>query len=221
MEAIHGVLEWFIMIFVTLAGFAVGRWVPAHRFRILFGAVLLLTAFIFDLNNVKFRSEIANFVFYLLILVTVSETFWACVRKNSKILLSGALVMLIPVFIYVYAAMLLILPLPCHENRSELVSGYAGCDFGNYTVRKRLSFDPFSPAMLYTLSRNIRKTPLRKQVDKFTAPRGYVEAAFAPEWQCRADGKAKALLFIDGYLLWTLEEKSEEEKYGAAPKTGL
>jgi hypothetical protein len=45
-----------------------------------------------------------------------------------------------------------------------------------------------------------------------------MEAKFAPRWQCREDGRAKVYLSIDGYDLWALEDKTEEEKYAKLPK---
>jgi hypothetical protein len=76
-------------------------------------------------------------------------------------------------------------------------------------LAKRLSFDPFKPARVYSLDRAIRHTPLKKQVDRFSAPKGYAEAEFSPRWQCLDGGRAKAELIIDGYTLWALEDKAE------------
>lgn len=212
MESVHGILEWFIILLIMLAGFIANRLLPFRSIRCAFYVVLLLTAFILDLNKATFRSEAANVILYALILLSLTEIYWFCVRKKSKLLMTGAFVALVPIFLYVYAALLLIFPLPCHENRDELVDEYKSCSFGAYTLTKRLSFDPFSPAQVYVLHRDIRNTPLKKQVDKFPAPRGYIEAKFVPRWQCRDDGRAKVSLYIDGYTLWSLEDKTDEEK---------
>jgi hypothetical protein len=208
MEAVHGVLEWFIVVAVMVAGFAVSR-APFRRPRYAFYFFLLLTAFILDLNKASFRSDAANLIFYTLILLSITEIFWVCVRKKSKLLLCGAFVGLVPVFFYVFAAVLLIVPLPCHEKSNELIDEYKNCSFGAYTLTKRLSFDPFNSAGVYVLARDIKKTPLKKQADKFPAPKGYVEAKFVPRWQCREDGRAKVELYIDGYTLWGLEDKTD------------
>jgi len=212
LEAVHGVFEWFIIVAVMLAGFAVSR-APFRRIRYTLYVVLLLTAFVLDLNNATFRSDTANLAFYALMLLAITEIFWAAVRKKSKLLLCGSFVGLAPVFLYIYAAVLLIAPLPCHENRDELIDEYKSCSFGAYTLTKRLSFDPFNPAQVYILYRDIKNTPLKKQTDKFPAPKGYIEAKFVPRWQCREDGRAKVMLYIDGYTLWSLEDKTDEEKY--------
>jgi len=209
MEPIHGVLEWFIIIFIVAGGFAVNRWVPLKKARYPFYAALLLGAFILDLNRASFRSEALNCVLYLFILFALAEVFWICVRKKSRLLLGGAFVALVPVFLYVYAALLLTVPLPCHELRLG-VAGRHICGTRDYALTRRLSFDPFAPAQVYILNRDIRHTPLKRQLDKYRAPKGYIEANFAPQWECKADGKAKVDLYIDGYTLWTLEEKTGE-----------
>jgi hypothetical protein len=210
MESMHGVLEWFIMALIAPVGFVIGRWVPYRRARYAFYALALPAAFIMDLNKAAFRSDALNLLLYALILAAISEAFCVCVRKKSRLLLCGALAALTPVFLYVYAAALLIVPLPCHENRNELVDEYSACPAGTYVLTKRLSFDPFNPAQVYVLSRDVRRTPLKKQVDKYPAPEGYIEAKFTPRWECKEDGKAKVHLYIDGYTLWSLEEKAEE-----------
>ncbi|MCL2219355.1 MAG: hypothetical protein FWC23_03935 [Chitinispirillia bacterium] len=212
MEFIHGVLEWFIIVLIMPAGLLAGKLLPFRGIRCGFYVILLLAAFVLDLNKVTFRSDAANLVFYLLILLAFTEFFWFCVRKKSKLLLCGAFMGLVPVFLYVYAAALLLLPLPCHKNSGELVDEYKSCSFGAYKLTKRLSFDPFNPAQVYVLYRDIKNTPLKKQVDRFPSPKGYIEARFVPRWQCRGDGRAKVELYIDGYTLWGLEDKTDEEK---------
>jgi len=59
------------------------------------------------------------------------------------------------------------------------------------------------------VNRDIRYTPLRKQVDRYIAPSGYLEAAFSPRWRCLGGGRAQAELIVDGYTLWVLEDKAE------------
>ncbi|MCL2182505.1 MAG: hypothetical protein FWB85_03430 [Chitinispirillia bacterium] len=214
MESVHGVLEWFLIVVMMLAGFAVSR-APYRGGRYIFYIALLLTSFILDLNKCSFRYGAVNVALWLLILLSITEIFWTCVRKKSKLLLTGAFVGLVPVFLYVYAAVLLVCPLPCHERQGELIDEYKSCSYGTYTLTKRLSFDPFNPAQVYVLYRDIKNTPLRKQVDKFPAPKGYIEARFSPKWECRADGRGRVCLYIDGYTLWSLEDKPDAEKQAA------
>jgi len=209
MESTHGVLEWFIIVFIVVGGFAVNRWAPLKNVRYPFYVALLLGAFILDLNKASFRSGALNAVLYLFVLFAVSEAFWVCIRKKSRLLLTGAFVALVPVFLYAYAAFLLTVPLPCHDLRRELLGEYK-CGAGDYALTKRLSFDPFAPAQVYILTKDIRYTPLKRQIDRYPAPKGYIEAKFVPQWECKADGKAKVDLFIDGYTLWSLEEKAGE-----------
>ena len=209
MEPIHGVLEWFIIVFIVGGGFAVNRWAPLKNARRPFYVALLLGAFILDLNKASFRSDVLNAVLYLFVLFAVSEAFWVCIRKKSRLLLTGAFVALVPVFLYAYAALLLTVPLPCHDLRKELFDEYK-CGAVDYALTKRLSFDPFAPAQVYILTKDIRRTPLKRQIDKYPAPKGYIEAQFVPQWECKADGRAKVNLYIDGYTLWSLEDKAEE-----------
>jgi len=194
---------------MAVGGFAVNRWVPLKKARYPFYVFLLLGAFILDLNKASFRSDVANAVFYLFILFALSEVFWICVRKRSRLLLSGAFVALVPVFLYVYAALLLTVPLPCHDLRREFL-GEHECGVWDYALRKRLSFDPFTPAQVYILTKDIRRTPFKRQIDRFTAPKGYIEAQLVPQWECKADGRVKVNLDIDGYTLWSLEDKANE-----------
>jgi len=209
-ESAHGVLEWFIILAIIAAGIAVDRAVPWKKARYTVYAALLLTVFIFDLNKVSFRYAAVNAALYFLLMLIIVEAVLICVRKKSKLLLGGAFVLLAPVFLYIYAALLLIVPLPCHEQGGGGVIGaYDACGGKRYTVIKRLSFDPFRPARVYGLYRDIRRTPLKKQVDKYVAPFGYLEASFYPQWNCLSDGRAKAELIVDGYTLWVLEDKIE------------
>jgi hypothetical protein len=207
----HAVLEWFIVLLVIAAGLAVDRFAPAKNIRYPLYIAVLLTAFIFDLNKFSFRVAALNAVFYFAILLIVTEVFWICVRKKSKLLLGGAFVLLVPVFLYAFAAFLLIVPLPCHKNTGGRVGAYKACAGKSYALAKRLSFDPFNPAQVYILTRDLPHTPLKKQVDKFIAPKGYIEAVFSPDWQCQEGGRAKVDLYIDGYVLWSLEDKKAEE----------
>jgi len=209
-ESAHGVLEWFIILAIIAAGFAVDRAAPWKRARYLFYTALLLTVFILDLNKVTFRYAAVNAALYFLLMLIIVEVVLICVRKKSKLLLGGAFVLLAPVFLYLYAALLLIVPLPCHAaDGGGVVGAYDACGGKRYAVIKRLSFDPFRPARVYGLYRDIRHTPLRKQVDKYVAPSGYLEASFSPQWSCLSDGRARAELIVDGYTLWTLEDKIE------------
>jgi len=209
-ESIHGVLEWFILLAIVSAGFVVDRVAPYKRGRYLFYVVLLLMTFIFDLNKASFRSDIVNAIQYLLVLVIIVEIVLICVRKKSKLLLGGAFVLFVPVFLYVYSALLLIVPLPCHDKRGEIVSVYEDCVGKKYTLAKRLSFDPFRPAWVYGLNKDIRRTPLKKQVDKYVTPNGYLESGFSQQWRCVGD-RAQVELNVDGYTLWVLEDKAEKE----------
>jgi len=211
----HGVLEWFIILAIIAAGFAVDRAAPRKRARYPFYIALLLTAFIFDLNKASFRSDAVNAVMYFLVMVIIVEVFLICVRKKSKLLLGGALVLFVPVFLYVYAAFLLIVPLPCHHKSGGLASAYEECGGKRYALAKRLSFDPLRPAWVYSLNRDIRRTPLKKQVDRYVTPNGYLEAGFSQKWRCLGDGRAQVELIVDGYTLWVLEDKVESE--AAAP----
>jgi len=208
-ESVHGVFEWFLILAVISLGFIVDRFAPYKRWRYLFYVALLLTMFILDLNKASFRSDAVNAVMYLLVMVIIVEVVLICVRKKSRLLLGGALVLFVPVFLYVYAALLLIVPLPCHDRSAGVVGTYEACGGKRYVLTKRLSFDPLKPARVYGLNREIRHTPLKKQVDKFSAPKGYIEAEFSPLWSCLSDGRAKAELVVDGYTLWTLEDKVE------------
>jgi len=211
-ESIHGVLEWFIILAIIAVGIAVDRAAPYKRVRYPLYVVLLLTLFIFDLNKVSFRHNAVNAVMYFLVLVIIVEVVLICVRKKSMLLIGGAFVLLAPVFLYVYAALLLIVPLPCHEGSVAIAGTYEACGGHRYVLTKRLSFDPLKPARVYSLNRDIRHTPLRKQVDEYSPPSGYLEASFYPEWRCPDDGRAQADLIVDGYALWTLKDKTEEGK---------
>jgi len=208
-EALHGVLEALPLLLFIVAGFPIDRWVPARKARYLFYAALLLTAFIFDLNKVSFRTDLLNIIFYSLILVAISELLWICVRKKGRLLMGGALVIFIPFFVYAYVAVLMFLPFPCHVDKKE-IAGEFQCGEREYILHKRLSFDIFNPAQVYILTRNLRRTPLLRQVDKFPAPKGYIEAEFIPRWQCLSGG-VKVDLYIDGYTLWSLKEEPKED----------
>jgi hypothetical protein len=208
-ESIHGVLEWFIILAIVAVGIAVDRAAPYKRARYPLYIVLLLTLFIFDLNKVSFRYNAVNAVMYFFVMVIIVEVVMICVRKKSILLLGGAFVLLVPVFLYVYAAFLLIVPLPCHDGSVVVVGAYEACGGHRYVLTKRLSFDPLKPARVYGLNKDIRHTPLKKQVDKYSAPSGYLEASFSPQWRCLPDGRAQTELIIDGYTLWVLEDKAE------------
>jgi hypothetical protein len=208
-ESIHGVLEWFIILAIVAAGIAVDRVAPYKRVRYPLYIVLLLTLFIFDLNKVSFRHNAVNAVMYFFVTVIIVEAVLICVRKKSVLLLGGAFVMLVPVFLYVYAALLLIVPLPCHKKSGGILGTYEACGGHKYALTKRLSFDPLKPTQVYSLNKDIRHTPLKKQVDKYSAPSGYLEASFHPQWRCLSDGRAQAELIVDGYTLWVLEDKAE------------
>jgi len=203
-EAMHGVLEWLPLLLFAAAGFSLDRWVPAKKGRYIFYAVLLLTAFIFDLNKVSFRADWMNILFYSLILAMISELLWICARKNSKLLMGGALAVFVPVFVCAYFAAMTLLPFPCHEDKHE-TAGEFKCGAREYALRKRLSFDVFNPAQVYVLTREIRRTPLLRRVDEFPAPKGYIEAEFIPRWQCLKEG-VRVDLYIDGYTLWSLKD---------------
>jgi hypothetical protein len=205
----HGIFEALPLLFFIAAGFPLDRWVPAKKARYACYAALLLTAFIFDLNKVSFRAAALNAVFYSLVLVVISELLWICVRKKGRLLMGGALVVFVPFFVYVYLALLMLLPFPCHEDK-KAIKGEFTCEEREYSLRKRLSFDIFNPAQIYILTRDIRRTPLLRQVDKFPAPKGYIEAEFTPIWQCRPDG-VKVDLEIDGYTLWSLKDEPNED----------
>jgi hypothetical protein len=212
MESIHGVLEWFILLALIAAGFAVDRFAPRVRGRYLAYAGAMLAAFIFDLNGVSFRHDAANAALYLSVMVIIVEVFLFCARKKSRLLFGGAFVLLVPVFLYAYAALLLAVPLPCHGGGGAGVVGrYEACDGGRYALRRRLSFDPFGPARVYELEREIRHTPLKKRVDKYRAPDGYLEAWFSPRWECMPNGRARVDLITDGYALWSLLDKNGEK----------
>jgi len=158
--------------------------------------------FVFDLNKVSFRHSAVNAVLYILTLVIIVEAVLICVRKKSKLLLGGAFMLFVPVFLYVYAALLLIVPLPCHNKSGGTAVEYDACGGKRYTLAKRLSFDPFKPAWVYSLDRDIRHTPLKKQVDKYVTPNGYLEAGFSQRWRCLGDGRAQVEMIVDGYTLW-------------------
>jgi len=208
-ESIHGVLEWFIIPAIISAGFVVDRVAPCKRARYPLYIALLLMLFVFDLNNISFRYNAVNAVIYLLVLIIIVEAVLNCVRKKSRLLLGGALALFVPVFLYVYAALLLIVPLPCHNNSGGVVNVYEECGGKRYVLAKRLTFDPFRPAWVYGLNRDIRHTPLKKQVDKYVTPNGYLEAGFSQQWRCLGDGRAQVGLIADGYTLWVLEDKIE------------
>jgi len=208
-EPIHGVLEWFIISAVVAVGIVVDRAVPYKRVRYPLYAAILLMEFIFDLNKVSFRYNAVNAVFYFLVMVISVEVVAICVRKKTRLLIGGAFMLFVPVFLYAYAAFLLIVPLPCHTLDGGIVGAYEACGGKKYVLAKRLSFDPLKPARAYGLYREIRRTPLKKRVDGYSAPDGYLEAAFSPQWRCLGDGRAQVGLVIDGYVLWTLEDKIE------------
>jgi len=203
-------LEWLSLLLFAVIGFPLDRWVPARKGRYMFYAALLLTAFIFDLNRVSFRADFLNIIFYSLILAVISELLWICARKKSRLLMGGALVIFVPIFVYTYLAVLMLMPFPCHADRNGIIGNFQ-CDAREYTLRRRLSFDIFNPAQVYILTRNLRRTPLLRQIDKFPAPSGYMEAEFTPQWQC-SDSGVRAGLYIDGYTLWTLRDKSNEDE---------
>jgi len=205
-ESAHGVLEWFIILAIIAVGFAVDRAALWKRARYMIYAALLLTVFIFDLNKVSFRSAAVNAALYFLLMAIIVEVVLICVRKRSKLLLGGAFVLLVPVFLYLYAALLLIVPLPCHGG---VVSTYEACGGKRYALAKRLTFDPLRPAWVYGLNRDIRHTPLKKQTDRYITPNGYLEAGFSQRWRCLGDGRAQVELVVDGYTLWVLEDKIE------------
>jgi hypothetical protein len=208
-KALHGMLEALPLLLFIVAGFSLDRWVSARKARYLFYAALLLTAFIFDLNKVSFRVSPLNILFYSLILAVISELLWICARKKGRLLMGGALVIFVPFFVYAYFALLMLLPFPCHVDK-KAIKGEFKCGEREYVLRKRLSFDVFNPAQVYILTRNLRRTPLLRQVDKFPAPKGYLEAEFTPIWQCHNDG-VKVDLEIDGYTLWSLKDKPNED----------
>jgi len=64
---------------------------------------------------------------------------------------------------------------------------------------------------VYSLTRDINHTPLKRQVDRYAVPNGYFEKEFTPQWHCLDGNRLKLDLFIDGYVLWSLLDKDEEK----------
>ena len=210
MVSLHGIFEWIFVLLMFLAGFAADRFLPARRPRYMFYAVLLLTAFIFDLNGVIFRADVLNAVWYAVILLVIAEIFWKCVRKRSRPLLCGAFVLIPPTFLFIFAAALLYVPMPCHKRTNGLVESYADCDGGAFSLSVRQSFDPFKPGRIYSLSKDIRLTPLKRRIDRFSVPPPFAGTRLTTRWEC-AEGGLRAYLYADKYILWTLCDKTDDK----------
>ncbi|MDR0306402.1 MAG: hypothetical protein LBI42_06135 [Chitinispirillales bacterium] len=202
----HGILEWILPIAVIVLGFIFNRWVPLRKVRYSLYAVILFTAFIFDLNKIAFASDTVNSLSYLTILIALSEIVWICEAKKNRLLLGGALIVFAPLFIYVYTAAMVILPFPCHSSKNAVVDRFS-CGSTAYVLRKRPSLDIFEPGHIYILCRAKGVGLFEKRVDRYTTPQGYYSACISPKHQCMADG-IKIDLYVDNnYVLWSLGEK--------------
>jgi len=201
----HGLLELLLPVFIGAAGFVINRWAPLRKARYSLYAAIFLVAFIFDLNNISFASDTLNSLFYLVVFVAISEIVWLCAAKKNKLLLGCALCVFAPLFIYLYAAALVILPFPCHEGKRAVVERY-NCGSHSYILKKQPSLDVFQPGHVYILSRSTGSAQLQKRIDKYLTPKGYYDAYIAPRHECAADGIKIDLYVDDSYVLWSLGE---------------
>lgn len=210
---LHGTLEWLIIVLIAISGYITDRFLPGRRVRYPIYALLMLTAFIFDLNEVVFRANALNAVWYGLILLIIAEIFWKSLRKRSKPLLCAVFVGLPPVFLFVFAAALLSVPLPCHNLTGGTVGERTECGGGVYSLSVRPSFDPFKPGRIFALHRDIRFAPLKRRVDSYAIPEVFAGTRLTPHWECApgpAGDAVRVRLSADGYILWALRDKTVE-----------
>lgn len=199
----HGTFEWFLIVFIGALGFALNKWTPLKKIRYFVYGVIFLTAFIFDLNHISFASNNLNALLYLAVLTAMTELVWLCGAQKKSILLGAGLVVFVPLFIYIYAAALLIIPFPCHENKNVTIGKYI-CGSESYILKKSPKLDVFEPGHVYTLYRSIQRYPLEKRVDKYTTPKGYYDSYINPKHKCLPDGVKIDLYVDDDYVLWSL-----------------
>ena len=199
----HIILEWLLVVSIGAIGFALNKWAPLKKMRYFVYALIFLGAFIFDLNNVSFAANSLNALLYLVILTAMTELVWLCAAKKSKILLGAALVVFVPVFVSILISLLVIMPLPCHENKNVIVDKYT-CASESYILKRRPSLDVYEPKHVYTLYRSIQNYPIVRKIDKYITPEGYFKAYINPRHQCFSDWIKIDLYAEDSYILWSL-----------------
>lgn len=211
MILMHGIFEWAVALIFLVGALACERLVPFRRVRYGVYALALLTAFIFDLNEVSFRSTLHNALWYALLLFMMCEILWICVRKNSKPLTCAAIVILPPILLVLYVAFLSAAPFICHDDAHELISEYRDCGGMTYTLVKRNSFDPFDAAPVYTLYRDLRNTPFKRRVDRYSTKVRYYETKFGIQWECRGGGSEGAMVHLVAHYetIWSLWDKNK------------
>ncbi|MDR2728545.1 MAG: hypothetical protein LBB56_05375 [Chitinispirillales bacterium] len=162
-----------------------------------------MTAFIFDLNHISFASSNLNALFYLAVITAMTELIWLCGAQKKPILLGAGLIIFVPVFIYIYTAVLPAAPFPCHENKNVTIGEYV-CGTEHYVLKKSPNLDLFEPGHAYTLYRSIKRYPVQKKIDRYVTPKGYYDSYINPKHQCLPDGVKVDLYVDDDYVLWSI-----------------
>ncbi len=168
----------------------------------------MFTAFLIDLNSLKFSDYRLNIILFLSVTLVFSEIFWKLIRSAKKSIATISLITGILLFTFAYKQWVLLGPAKFSTIwESPVVSEFTrGAD--RYKVRELVSGQSNNDRT-FKLYKCMRSMPLERFKGKFRVPEGYNNAQFRFRWYIKM-GVINVELIGDSDTLWTLHDGNLE-----------
>lgn len=199
---------WLAPVIVVSGGICLSHVKKMKLLRyIIYGAVFF-TAFLIDLNSLKFSDYRLDIALFLSVTLVFSEIFWNLIRSANKTVAMLSLFAAILLFAFVYKQWAILGPAKVRTLwESPVVSEFTrGAD--GYKIRESVSGQRINARTL-KLYKCMRHTPLEKFKGKFRVPEGYYNAQFRFRWYVKK-GVINVELIGDSDILWTLHDGNLE-----------
>jgi hypothetical protein len=196
---------WSLPLLIIPVSFIVSRFFPFRKIRYGCYAMVLVTAFAFNLFRASFWNEIADTGMILLINFIFADFFWNILAiKNRKIVLSF---IVIGTVVFGTVHFRWIVSGPTHVDtfiNPGPVSLFTRDEI-QYAVKERKLFYLKKPVRIFTLARKFKNWPFETEIHSYRTPDGFYGTTFSYKWT-ETDQGARVDLRTAGYTLWTMGE---------------
>ncbi|MCX7726644.1 MAG: hypothetical protein N2053_07320 [Chitinispirillaceae bacterium] len=201
-------LEWILIpSLVVVIGYFTSKITSHREIRYLISFLILLLAFITDLQSFSFSSYYGDLIFSIIVSSVFSDIVWRFYKRKNKILKVGALTVGVILFASEYHDWILSGPINIDKITKDNILSYSKKGDKIYCTKMHCSrYTKISKRCDIKLIRCFPLKIFEKEIESYKVPKGYENADFTFRWDTTGRDIA-AYVIGNKDTLWTLGKR--------------
>jgi hypothetical protein len=196
---------WLIPFFLPVVGFGLAKIPFLKKTRIVIDIIILFIAFMLDLQNNAFKSELYGILFGFIVVAIILKFSWSALKLKVKLFRYVILISGLVIFIAKYGEWMVTSADTVYSWHFPVsVQTHSG-NASISEIREYKMVRQKKQLRIFKLVDGKKNSIIMRKLDSFTVPKGYENSPFKYRWFHDQTGINAALIGGED-TLWTLKE---------------